>query len=678
MTFQFTENMKRYLPFIFFFLLVSFILCFYKSIYKTKYDPVYSRDLYDHSQWMMPLAVRSIGDNLLHKVAGFDLIKTGKYFEINPEVPPLGKLLYGFSTILFKNGELISALLFIISIILFYNILKTIFKNRKTIYIGTFLFIIEPIVFSQASYTMLDLPQLIALLLHILSMLKIFDSKKKNCTFIFIAGLSLGAFISIKIGFFAAVILLADFILLWKNRKIKLLPIILILSIIIYCLTYFPYFLNHSLLDFAKAQKWMLTFYLSSTAKPVWGMVMISTLTGFYRGWSKNAGWDRFPEWGIFWIIYFFSFILFIFKKKEKDEKLKYIFYLAFGMFFLNLFITFWVRYLLLIIPLLIILFLKILLPKFNKKTFILLFVFFILQALFFLRQTPKYTIAGVKETWEKGIYQELYGYLDQKSQKSMSRYDFWRSMQEVDRKLGYPKRLITIKTGFIPPFSSEVMADFSIIYRTEIGNIKNTKKIIFKRDGINWKISWDKELILTGLSTDKISSTFNNKIYGKIKLKDGTVLSEGGIYPEIFVQVNKIKDENKLQKQIFDLTKLKKFEQEVLYRANSQVDWLNRMAFWPDEVDISKYNLNQLDPGIIIKDGYKRVYNRNYINKGKLQTIKDIENKYYYLLNPKVGGEIKIINNSGSVINLISKKPIKGTDIILDEREEKYFNSSL
>jgi len=665
--------MKKYIPIIFFALLVFFVLCFYKSIYQAKYDHSYAKDLYDHSQWMMPLATRSIGDNLLHQVAGFDLIKTGRYFEINPEVPPLGKLLYGFSIVLFKNGELISALLFIISVILFYFVLKAIFKDKKTIYIGTFLFIIEPIVFSQASYTMLDLPQLVVLLAHILMMLSLFDSKKNNFILTLLAGLSLGLFISIKIGFFAAVILLADFILLWKSKKIKFLPVILILSVVTYCLTYFPYFSNHSLLDFAKAQKWMLKFYLSSTAKPILGMIIISILTGFYRGWSSHASWDRFPEWSIFWVIYFISFVLFafnLFKKREKNEKLKYIFYLALGMIFLNLFITFWVRYLLLIIPLLIILFLKIILPRFNKKTFILLFVFFILQALFFLRQNPKYTVAGVKETWEKGIYQELYGYLDKKSQKSINRYDFWRSMQEVDRKLGYPKRQITIRTGFVSPFADEVRADFLIVYFTDIGKIKNTKKIIFKREGASWKINWDKELVLTGLLTGKISSTFTHKIYGKLMLKDGTVLSEGGIYPEIFVQINRIKDENKLQEQIFNLTKLKKHDLEVLYKANNQIDWLSRIAFWPDEVDINKYDLKKLDPGIIIKDGYKRVYNRDYVNKGKLQTIKDIENiKYSSLLDSQTSGEIKIVKNDGLVINLLYKKRITEKDIVLDDQ---------
>ncbi len=662
--------MKKYYPFIVFFALVALIFFSYRGIYLARFDGAYSRDLYDHSQWVLPLAVRSISDNLLYKVAGHDLLKTGKLFEIAPEVPPLGKYLYGFSIRLFQNGELASALLFIFSILIFNQLLKKIFPdNKKIIFLGVLLFILEPLIFSHSSYTMLDLPQLLVILVHVLSILILYESKKINWFSVLVAGLSLGAFISIKIGFFVIAIIFSDLIILYRCKKLRSLPIILVLSLIFYVSTYSPYFHSHSFIDFLKSQKWMIKFYLSSKAKPIWGMIIISGLTGYYRGWSYMAAWDRFPEWSILWILYFLAFVLSafsLFKKQEKDQKIIYIFNLAFCLICLNLFITFWTRYLLLIIPLLIILFLRIFASKFNKKTIIVLVCFALVQSLIFINGSLRYDFKGIKENWEKGSYQELYEYLDKESKAKISRFDFWRSMQQFDRQLSYPKRTVTAKFPIFSPLLSKTEGDFNINYETEIGTFDNKEKIQFRKEDGIWKIHWDNNLVLLGFGHGKAFFTLTPQKYYALKLKNGTILSQGGMSSQVLVQINKIKDENKLQQQVYCLTGLKKYTQEFLYKANNQVDWEYPIGFFSDVVDPTKCNFNQLDPGIIIKEGYTRLYNKDYVKKKKIDGIRLIVQKYYSVLNPKAGGTIGFIGDDGSVRVLISRQAAKGKDIIL------------
>ena len=75
---------------------LSFVIYSYRSIFLTPYDNNYYRDLYDHSQWNIPRSKRTVGDNIVYKVAGYDLVKTWDYFTIDPQTPVLGKYIFGF------------------------------------------------------------------------------------------------------------------------------------------------------------------------------------------------------------------------------------------------------------------------------------------------------------------------------------------------------------------------------------------------------------------------------------------------------------------------------------------------------------------------------------------------------------------------------------------------------
>ena len=184
---------------------LAFLIFSYRSIFFTPYDNNYYRDLYDHSQWNIAISKRSVSDDIVYKVTGFDLVKNWSFFQIDPQTPVLGKYLYGYSILLFHNAEIISIFVFLFSAFFFYLISKKILSDGFLAQASLLIFVSEPLIFQQMSLSMLDLPQLLFLLVHIYSILELvaFKKKSKYIFWLLVSGLTLGGFISLKIGFFS-------------------------------------------------------------------------------------------------------------------------------------------------------------------------------------------------------------------------------------------------------------------------------------------------------------------------------------------------------------------------------------------------------------------------------------------------------------------------------------------
>jgi hypothetical protein len=340
--------------------LIRFSLSSHIFIQKFNKDAAYKK--YYLSQWVIPQSKNPISDEDLYQVAGYELVTTGTHFKINPEVPPLGKLVFGWSILLFNNPFIISFILYIVSGILFFAISEFIIKNTYLRFVALILFFMDPLITSMSYMTLLDLPQLVALLAHILIFF-IYLRKKKHTfvsTLIFstLLGITFGAFAAIKIALLSAVILGADVVILFRRKLWLPVFIMLVISLITYVATYFSYFLQgHSIIELLKAQKWMLTFYKESKAKPVYGTVFTSILTGYIKGWYEGATWDRVKEWSFVWpIVFILTIILLCFRIKNilKNNYLLYSYLLIVGLLGMYIIIPFFARYLVLLIPLLI------------------------------------------------------------------------------------------------------------------------------------------------------------------------------------------------------------------------------------------------------------------------------------------------------------------------------------
>jgi hypothetical protein len=339
-------------------------------VYTEPFDKEYWYGRYYVSQWFDPVSKNPISDAGLYKVAGYDLATTHTFFKINPEVPPLGKYIYGYSILAFQNAEVASLIMYIMIVLLFYLLAGMWTKNQYLQTIATGLLIIDPLVFDHARDTLLDLPQLIGLLLHMIAFLKLFGifsakgTNRKEILYIILAGISLGIFISTKFAFLSAVILFADLILFLTFKKYFHIIYVAGISALIYILAYGMYFIQgNSLKEFLGTQKWILTFYLDSNVIPVYGTVFTTLLIGLTKGWHDGATWERVKEWSLLWSYYlissiFFSIRFFLTKKLRSPDGL-YLLLLTGGLVAAYVYLPFFTRYLILLIPLMILLSVK-------------------------------------------------------------------------------------------------------------------------------------------------------------------------------------------------------------------------------------------------------------------------------------------------------------------------------
>ena len=83
---------------------LSLVIFTNRALFFSSYDADYWRDKFEHSQWSLPLSVRTIGDDGLYLYEGYRLIQGGDPTLLNAEVPPFGKYLIGASTLVFGNG----------------------------------------------------------------------------------------------------------------------------------------------------------------------------------------------------------------------------------------------------------------------------------------------------------------------------------------------------------------------------------------------------------------------------------------------------------------------------------------------------------------------------------------------------------------------------------------------
>src|ERR1035437_8043544 len=81
----------------------SQIIYINRSLFTQKYDSSYWKDRYEHSQYVLPVSQRIIGDDGLYSYAGYRLINGESIENTATFKPPVGIYLLGFSIFAFHN-----------------------------------------------------------------------------------------------------------------------------------------------------------------------------------------------------------------------------------------------------------------------------------------------------------------------------------------------------------------------------------------------------------------------------------------------------------------------------------------------------------------------------------------------------------------------------------------------
>lgn len=348
---------------------LSLRIYIHREQYLTKYDPNYWHDRYLKSQWVTPNSKESIGDDGLYAYSGWRYIHRSDPSLLNPEMPPLGKLIIGASITVFGNPN-IQTLIFGFGVLVFLYHLSRLLLGKTLSLLAVYLFTLEPIFADQLTVSLLDLQELFFLLASMFFFFKFLKSKKNIP--LFLSFLFLGAIMSVKFYLVALLVAITYFSALMIINKRLIFKFFLFAPtvLLIYLFSYTGYFLNyHSLREFLALQKWMAVFHKSSLAfafpgGPFWMMFFNRWESWFGGLWYRDHVIISAPDWQITWPIIFLltaatTVGIIIRKNSLKTYPSQIRFTLSFWIIVYLLFLSFipiFPRYLILAIPIMYIL----------------------------------------------------------------------------------------------------------------------------------------------------------------------------------------------------------------------------------------------------------------------------------------------------------------------------------
>ena len=587
--------------------IIALVFFTHRAQLLSRYDNEYARDLYDHSQWTIAKSVRGISDEELYQVAGYDFLKTKKFFSINPEVPVLSKYVFGYTIAIFGNAQVIGFISYLLALSFLFSIAKNITSDKKALFI-VLLAAMEPLLASHAGTSLLDLPQLVCLFIHIYAMIILLQKNKKiwlHMVMIVLAGVSLGAFISFKFGWLGLIILFADVYIGWRIKKIWQIILIAVIAGIFYIATYIEYFLQgNSIIDFLKVQKWVVMFYVNSKAPKNPLNEIAAIFLGFIKGWNVGAVWSRVSEWTLLWPLYGISTVILIknlIKKKiTLQPEIVYLLVLAILLFLSYLIIPFFARYLMLLLPVLTLIFIV----TISKSMYKYMWTIGIVATLFFLislSNSPYGFIGSISDMWGKGIYQDIYRHLDESSKNKMDRLTFWRDQQQLEKDLGIKPKSVTFAQTIVLPWQTTITIPVTIVFESEFGTFPYEKEVTFERKVNQWHLVWkDAYQIPTESNRYQMIQNSISHDYGTLLNSDtGDVLIHQGNWPYLYVTPQKIKDDVHVIAQLKLITGLDGYDIEAKYKANAQPDWAIPISFLRRDMAEGKFQLMNLDPGI-------------------------------------------------------------------------------
>ncbi|MGB9706549.1 MAG: hypothetical protein ACPLXP_00530 [Microgenomates group bacterium] len=296
----------------------------HKELYFSSYDSLYWEERYLNSQWVKGWeAKEKMGDAELYAYAGWRQIKGDDPTKINPEVPPFGKYLIGFSIIIFGNPYVLSLILGFLYLWVIFILGRRILGSNTLTMISLLLFTLDPLFRENLSTSMLDLPFSLFISLAFLSLLKGKESK----IFYLLSVIFLGLVAATKfylvgfalVGVFFFYLFL---VLIFKKKKdvfwfLSFLPFFAL----IYFANYIVYFLSgHNLLDFKYLHFWIRHFARVQVEEYPKGEILRILLLGKWRIWWDGGGIVGIASWRPWWALGFLSIFPSIFGAISKKN----------------------------------------------------------------------------------------------------------------------------------------------------------------------------------------------------------------------------------------------------------------------------------------------------------------------------------------------------------------------
>lgn len=404
--------------------LILIVSYFNRWIFAFKYEPEYWEDYYNASQWSVPNSKRVISDEGVYRYIGYRLVNGENPFNLDYWVPPMGKYWYGVGAKYFQNPYLTTYAFYLLSILAIGLLAKLIFKKNNIQWLIVYFWVLNPLIVEQLGWTMLDLPMTLFFLLHIYFLFRF--GNEKSTKMLILAGIFLGLMAGTKPAYFVPMIGLVDWwwILLntQKNNKIKNLLLYLFFVFGGYILAYTCYFIAHpNPIPWLRLHEKVINFQKSNGGSSDVLNIFKTIFLGKYKGYWVGGTTMTVTSWSIvlpLGTILLFKNILFIKKTIKQNPQIAYLTMVGMGFILMCLTIDFWPRYLVPLIPILIILIAN----AFNKKPWILILLLIAylpwLKYNFF--PTPKIVTEKWNETVKAQQYRDTYRLLNKDTQQKI------------------------------------------------------------------------------------------------------------------------------------------------------------------------------------------------------------------------------------------------------------------
>jgi hypothetical protein len=570
-------------------IIVTFILFFSREIFIFHYDAEYFENYYYNSQWNVPQSTRGISDGELYKFVGYQLVKGENPFNINYEVPPFGKYLYGLAEYTLGNPYWVCLGFFFLSGLTIFLLSLELFASKTTALFGLLLFVTTPFLASQIRETMLDLPLTSLLLLNSLFFVRFY--KRKRFFDLVLAGVFLGLATGTKIGVYTPLLLLAGLVLVFlSSKKIINSLIYLFATFGGYVLSFFCYFIKHpNPLPWLRLHEKPLNFYIDSMGGAVdylnqWRGIFINAYKGFWVG----AAGTGLGDWSIILPLgVILALLIFIKGIKKREYSWVYLSSFTFVILLVNTLLPFWARYLMPAVPL----FILFVLYAFRKKTYLL----FLIAFLNLLVLIPVFTtnkLSGHTEAINRFLntraYREMYRSIDQESRNNIPESDFQSTLEKFYVTLKVKK--ITISITNVVDMKDIHNAMLKTEYFTDFGKISNSQEINFALEHNQWKTLWKWDYLWPGFDP-KGKIEIIEKFSSPIKTQEA-----------VYVIPRLMYDWGRYTTALSGLTNIRDSQIDVTLRETIPDDYFRFVGYLDPKIDKEAIQRNLLT-GISIKE---------------------------------------------------------------------------
>ncbi len=673
-------------------------------IFQKIFDHAYWEDRYDTSQWVIPLSSRIIGDEGLYLHAGYRLMQGGDPTLINAETPPLGKYLVGLVITATNRPFLFGLIVYIAVLFLYYLLVKQILKDSILAIAATTLVAVDPLIVSQISIIAMDIPYLLFLLLFFISLNK-YDVTKK-ALWILVSGLVAGCFMAIKFPAFSIILMFLGSFVIIKRFRISHIVIFYISMASMYIATYANFFLlGHTVMDFLKAQKWMIHFYRISDLRPSIGSIISSLLFNQTQNLISRQ-WEQSNQWSVLWPILFIIFIFYLLKKKKfflSETTTSMALFLICSILF-YCFVPFWNRYLVLLIPFFYLFFFKTIQTEiksifpFTIYSVMVLCNIIACIALFF--PTPESDFRQFTYDWKRGFYSDMYERLA-KADLTYTQKEFQQISRSIQSDLTIESISINVPSDIRwKRFVSNQTYPITITYETrELGSYTIPIKLQAQKKNGRWEFYWNWNYFGEGVTPQSTIVTYvEHANRGRLLSSNGIIFAEDKPGYELSLTPNAIRDTDK--EAIFQTINLLHHPSKndglsyfdvqnrfTLYSTPDRPIFLSTIMKDPNDTETSKLlvTLRNYSSITLIPTTYRWEREQNEDSIGQIVCNNfQFYNLYIYspacngssgwelqhneTLKGQNGGTLTVVSPSGEKHILLEAKKQNGRDIIITE----------